>query len=235
MKAAIMQPYLFPYIGYFQLINAVDVFVVYDDVNYIKKGYINRNSILLGESKFQFTFSIIGASQNYKICELNFDFFSDKFLKTIILAYSKAPFFNDVFPIIKRIFYFKDKNVSKFLVNSIIEIATYLQIQTKIMISSELQLAKEEKASGRIISICKSLGASNYINAIGGKLLYDVADFNRNDLTLEFLQPGEIQYEQFTNSFVPWLSIIDVMMFNDVSTIQKMLNKYTLNQKYGYY
>lgn len=229
MKVAIMQPYLFPYIGYFQLINAVDVFVVYDDVNYIKKGYINRNSILLGDSKFQFTFPIVGASQNVKICELDFDFFSDKFLKTIVLSYLKAPFFNNVFPVIEGIFYFEDKNVSKFLVNSIVEICTYLQIQTKIMISSELQFAKDEKASGRIISICKSLRASNYINAIGGKLLYDVENFNRNDLTLEFLQAGEIEYKQFINSFVPWLSIIDVMMFNDVSTIQKMLNNYTLN------
>ncbi|MFC6098043.1 WbqC family protein [Flavobacterium qiangtangense] len=229
MKVAIMQPYLFPYIGYFQLINAVDVFVVYDDVNYINKGYVNRNSILVNGRKFKFTFSIIGASQNSKISELKFDLFSTKFLKTIKMAYSHAPNFNCVLPIIEEVFQFENKNVSKFLTNSLLKICEYLQIQTRILVSSELQLVSDKKASDRIISICKWIGGTTYINAIGGKMLYDATEFERNNLILKFLKSDDIEYKQFANLFVPWLSIIDVMMFNDVLAIKKMLNNYTLN------
>lgn len=224
-----MQPYLFPYIGYFQLINAVDIFVVYDDVNFIKRGYINRNSILIGNSKFQFVLPVKGSSQNNKIHELEFEGTSNKLQKTIVLSYSKAPHFHEVLPLLQKIFNFQDKNISRFLTHSISEICSYLGIKTKIVVSSKLKIAQDQKASERIISICKSVGASYYINSIGGKLLYDATDFNKNNLNLQFLEAEKTEYSQFGDPFVPWLSIIDVLMFNDVPTIQKMLSNYTIN------
>lgn len=224
-----MQPYLFPYIGYFQLLNVVDVFVVYDDVNYIKKGFINRNSLLVNGVGHPFTFPIIGASQNKKINELNFAEQSQKFIKSLKNNYSKAPFFEIVLELIEKIIDFKEKNVSGFLVNSLIKICNYLQISTKILVSSQLKIATNEKASSRIEAICKNFKATEYYNAIGGKSLYNREDFEKHGIKLQFLKTDLIHYEQFDNEFVPWLSIIDVMMFNDVATIKKMLLNYTLD------
>lgn len=229
MKVAIMQPYLFPYIGYFQLINAVDIFVVYDDVNYIKKGWINRNAILVNNSRFQFTFPILKVSQNAKINELKLDLDSkNSFLKTIVSAYAKAPFFNVVYPLIEEIFQYKQRQLSDYLVHSLQKICGYLNINTQFVISSEQNISKELKASERIIAICKSLKAETYYNAIGGQELYDATDFQKAQLQLHFLQTNPMHYKQFDAPFISWLSIIDVMMFNDVDEIKKMLNNYTL-------
>lgn len=229
MKVAIMQPYLFPYIGYFQLINAVDIFVVYNDVNYIKKGWINRNAILVNNSRFQFTFPVLKVSQNAKINELKLDLDSkNSFLKTIVSAYAKAPFFNVVYPLIEEIFQYKSTQLSDYLVHSLQKICSYLNINTQFVISSEQNISKELKGSDRIIAICKSLKAETYYNAIGGQELYYATDFQKAQLQLHFLQTNPMHYKQFDAPFISWLSIIDVMMFNDVDEIKKMLNNYTL-------
>lgn len=229
MKVAIMQPYLFPYIGYFQLINAVDIFVVFDDVNYIKKGWINRNAILVNNSRFQFTFPILKVSQNAKINELKLDLDSkNSFLKTIVSAYAKAPFFSVVYPLIEEIFQYNSRQLSDYLVHSLQKICNYLNINTQFVISSEQNISKELKGSDRIIAICKSLKAKAYYNAIGGKELYNATDFKKAQLQLNFVQTNPMHYKQFDAPFIPWLSIIDVMMFNDVDVIKKMLNNYTL-------
>lgn len=228
MTIAIMQPYFFPYIGYWQLIKAVDTFVIFDDVNYINKGYINRNNILVNGQKQLFTLELIGASQNRLINEIEVGSNQNKMLKTISMSYKKAPCFSEVFPIIESILMCEEKNLSKYLGNSLKILAEYLNIKTRFLYSSDILKDNELKGGEKIIDIVKRLNTSVYINAIGGQELYDREVFAKNNLELYFLNPKSQEYKQFKNEFIPNLSIIDLMMFAKNDDIQEMLNKYTL-------
>lgn len=232
MKLGIMQPYFLPYLGYWQLMNAVDTYIVYDDVNYIKRGRINRNNILInGESK---TINLIlkEASQNKHINEIfidNNEVQKRKLLSKIQMAYSKAPYFSVVFPMIEQIFLQYEENLAKYLYNSFQIIAGYLNIQTKIILSSSLNKDCSLKGKYKIVSICKLLGADEYYNSVGGMELYDKDEFAANGIKLSFLKMNDdIAYKQFNNKFVPYLSIIDVMMFNSQQECREMLKRYTL-------
>ncbi len=227
-KVGIMQPYLFPYIGYFQLIEAVDEFVVFDDVNFITKGWIHRNNLLVSGKAFMFNLPLKEASQNKKINEI--DIVSDtvwksKLLKTIEQAYKKAPYFIESFELINEIILNNESNLSLFLSNSISTICDFLQINTSIIPNSVVFKNDYLKAQTRIIDICEKLGATTYINAIGGKDLYDSQTFKKNNIELSFIQSEKIEYNQFKNEFVPNLSIIDILMFNDKAQISNILAK----------
>ena len=228
MKIAVMQPYFFPYIGYWQLINSVDIFIIYDDVNFIKKGYINRNNILINNVKHLFTLALIKSSQNKKINEILIGENNKKILRTIEQSYLKAPFFHEIFPIIEDIFSDKGKDLSKFLGNSLQIFSKYLDINTKFEYSSMIENDKSLQAQDRLIEISKILNATDYINAIGGEQLYDKNAFSDAGINLSFIQTELINYKQFNNKFIPNLSIIDVMMFNSKEDIKEMLKKYTL-------
>ncbi len=228
MKLAIMQPYFLPYIGYFQLIKAANLFVIYDDVQFIKGGWINRNYILLNGNKFMFTLILNGSSANKLINEISVQTNQNKLLKTIYYSYKKAPYFEFVFPIIESIFNFDDKNLAKFVGNSIINICNYLKLDTEIIYSSSLEKNNKLKGQAKIIHICKLLNADTYINAIGGQDLYDKESFKKEGIDLKFIKNNSTPYTQFKNEFIPWLSILDVMMFNSVEEINKMLDNYEL-------
>src|SRR3990167_1351073 len=223
---AIMQPYFFPYIGYFQLLKAVDFFIIYDDVNYINKGYINRNSILVNMQAHKITLALLGASQNKLINEIEIGDNASKILKTIELAYKNAPFFSEVFPILNNIFMNKEKNLAKFIGNSLRVIASSLGLHTNILYSSEIEKNNTLSAQYKIIEICKKLGISIYINAIGGQQLYDPTAFKNQNIDLFFIKSKPQQYKQFKNTFVPDLSMIDIMMFNEKPYILNMLEQY---------
>jgi hypothetical protein len=228
MNLAVMQPYLFPYVGYWQLINAVDTFVIYDDVNYIKQGWINRNYILLNGQKHRFTLEAIGGSSNRLINEVKVGKNKDDLLKTIEVNYGKAPYFNKVHSIIKDIFNFEDENLARFVGNSLIQISDYFGIDTDLIYSSEIEKKTTLKGQEKIRDICKSLGADKYINAIGGQDLYDKDSFSREGLGLYFINMLPFEYKQFDNKFIPNLSIIDVIMFNSKKDIKQFLNMYEL-------
>jgi len=218
-----MQPYLFPYIGYWQLINAVDVFVIFDDVSYIKKGYINRNSILLNGQGQRITLELIGASQNKLINEIEIRGNSKKILRTIELSYSKAPYFKEIFPIIEEILNQEEKNLAKFIGYSLEKISNYLKIDTKFLYSSSIKKDNSLKAQNKILDICSKLDAKNYINTIGGVNLYDEDRFKKEGIDLNFLKAKIINYQQFKDEFISHLSIIDVLMFNDIDAVRNML------------
>lgn len=231
MKIGIMQPYFLPYIGYWQLLNVVDKYVIYDDVNYINRGWINRNRILFNSKDKMITLSLKEVSQNKLIKEielLNNEKEREKLLKTISQSYKKAPFYDEVYPLIEEILNFKEINLEKFLENSIKKIIEYLEIDTTILISSEIEKDNMLKGKNKILDICKNLGASEYYNAIGGQELYSYEEFNKEGIKLKFLKSGNIEYKQFKNEFIPNLSIIDVMMFNSKEKIKEFLNNYTL-------
>ncbi|MDP4208587.1 MAG: WbqC family protein [Bacteroidota bacterium] len=228
MKVGIMQPYLFPYIGYFQLMRAVDTFVIYDDVNFIKQGWINRNRLLLNGKDFMFNITLNGASSFKKINEIGVQGNNQKLIKTIEQAYYKAPHFRTVFPMLNEILLYQESNLAKYLTNSLHVIVNYLGIDITILISSEIKKDDSLKADDKIINICQHLTATNYINAIGGQELYSKQKFAQHGLVLNFIKSKPITYQQFKNNFIPWLSIIDVMMFNSKNEIWSLINNYEL-------
>lgn len=231
MKLAIMQPYFFPYIGYFQLINAVDTFVIYDDVNYINKGWINRNNILVNGKSNLITFPLKNASQNKLINETEISEGiknAEKLLKTIELNYKKAPFFKEIYYVLADIILLKSADIATFNLKGINAICNYLSVSTKIVSTSAIYNNTHLKAQHRILDICKQEAATHYINPIGGMEIYSKELFVNSGILLNFIKAKPFEYKQFKNEFVPWLSIIDVMMFNAPDNIKKMLNQYEL-------
>lgn len=231
MKIGIMQPYFFPYMGYWQLINCVDKYVIYDDVNFINRGWINRNRILINGQSQYFNLPMIGASQNKLINEIEVNTDSQvmgKKMRMLELAYKKAPYYKTVYPIICQIMNCGKRNMAKFLAYSIYVICDYLEIETEIIISSQIDKDNSLKGQDKILDICKILDGNEYYNAIGGRELYSYEAFERYNIKLAFIQTNNIKYKQFDNAFQAGLSIIDVMMFNSVQSIKNMLDDYKI-------
>ena len=226
MRLAIMQPYFFPYIGYFQLIAAVDQFIVYDNIKYTKKGWINRNRMLKNGKDEMFSLPLKSDSDYLDICEreLAADFNRDKLLNQIKSAYRRAPYFAQTFPVVEQIVRYEDANLFRFLHHSIVKTCEHLEIKTEIKISSSLAIDHGLKNQDKVLSLCEAVGASTYVNAIGGKELYSKETFREKVLELKFIQSKPFEYPQFDNEFVPWLSIIDVMMFNPLDTIRTCIS-----------
>lgn len=231
MKLGIMQPYFMPYIGYWQLLNSVDRYVIYDDVNFIKGGWINRNRILLnGEAKY-FNVPMIGAGSFKKINEISVNTdrrIQDKNLRVIEAAYHKAPFYPEVFELLEGILRCDETNLAAYITRSIRKVMEYIGISTELVLSSQLNKDCDLKGQDKVVEICKILGATEYYNAIGGQSLYSFTEFAKSGIALNFVQTDDIVYKQFDNDFVPNLSIVDVMMFNSVDAIREMLNQYSL-------
>lgn len=232
MKVGIMQPYLFPYIGYFQLINTVDKFVIHDDVQYIKGGWINRNRIQINDKDYLFTF---GLKKDSSLKNINTRFLSDLFvkekigfLKIIQNSYKKAPYFQKVYDLLSSILNYKDLNISSFIVNSLKQICEYLEIKTPIYISSKLKKNNKLKGQDRVVDICKTFKTTIYINPIGGKMLYSNDIFKKNKMSLYFLQTNDIVYKHNEQPFIPNLSIVDVLMYNSKDEMKKMLMNFEL-------
>lgn len=234
MKLGIMQPYFFPYIGYWQLMNAVDKYVIYDDVNFIKGGWINRNRILLNGKPQYFNVQMHGASSFKLINEINInnnEININKNLKTLYMAYHNAPNFLEIYTLLQYILEKQTDNLAEYVINSIRVIADYLNITTEIVISSSINKDNSLRGQDKVIEICKKLNATDYYNAIGGMDLYSFDEFKENGINLSFLKTNDICYKQFDNEFVPNLSIIDVMMFNSQAEIKTMLDDFTLIKK----
>ena len=232
MKLGIMQPYFFPYIGYFQLINVVDTFVIYDNIEFSKRGWFRRNRILVNGQDTWISLPIKHDSDylnvNERFLAENYQEKKMKLLRTIENAYIKAPYFKDIFPIIERSLNFENDNLFDFLYHSIITIINYLEINTNIMISSKVNIDHSKKGVDKVLALIEKLGADVYINPIGGKELYKRNNFLQKDIELKFIKTKDIKYKQFDNKFVPFLSIIDVMMFNSKEKINEMLTQYNL-------
>ena len=235
MSVAIMQPYFFPYLGYFQLVQAVDHFVFYDDVMFIKKGWINRNQILMQNQAFLFTIPLVKQSQNKTIRETKVAYGADfpaKFLTQISAAYKKAPHFSEVMNLIQEVVKDYPESMADVAIRSIEMTWNYLGLEKSFYQSSDLGLADTDwDKADRLIAITKSLGCDHYINAKNGQILYDKSYFAQHACRLNFLQPNLPAYPQGYKKemeFVPGLSMVDVLMWNEKSDITEMLQKYDL-------
>jgi hypothetical protein len=233
VKIAVMQPYFFPYIGYFQLINAVDEFVIYDNIEFTKKGWINRNRILVDGKDSYITIPLKRDSDYLDVRDryLAESWVSEKnkILNRIIASYRKAPYFDFIYPVIEKCILFKENNLFLFILNSLNLVKEYLEIRTMFLTSSTIPIDHELKAEKKVAEICKARKADTYFNPIGGIQLYSKDKFKDEGIDLHFLKTNDFSYKQFGNNFVPLLSIIDVTMFNSKEEIKGYLNSfYTL-------
>ncbi len=214
-----MQPYFLPYLGYFQLMKAVDTFIYYDDVNYIKQGWINRNNISLDGKDYLFTLELQGASSFKKINEIEVGRNRDKLYKTFVQSYSHAFYFERVKELLFDIFYSEEKNLFQYIFQTHLRIFYYLKFDVNCIVSSEMQKDCSLKGKDKVIDICKRMDADTYINAFGGQHLYDRQEFKENGIDLFFIHPAED---------LPRRSILDVMMYHSPEEIRTMLDKYDL-------
>ena len=231
-----MQPYLFPYLGYYQLVHAVDKFIFFDDVNYINKGWINRNQILQQNEAYKFTLPLIKASQNRLINEIEiagYDKWRRDFLKQIAFNYKKSPCFEPVYAWLSDFLMAKEYTmVSELTADSVRAVADLLKLPTEFGYSSRLEYRNDEAldGEGKILKICELTGADHYINPKNGRELYNEQHFRDRNILLNFINMDEIVYRQFKEgAFVPYLSVIDGLMFNTPEELKDLLSKYTLN------
>ena len=210
-----MQPYFVPYIGYLQLMAAVDRFVLLDDVNFINCGWINRNRILVGGREHLVTIPLRGASQNQKINQIALGddaAWRARLQKTIEQSYRKAPFYAETMAVLAQIIACPEPMLAPYLRFSLSTLAAWLELPCQIVGSSSVYDNSDDKGAQRIMDICRQEQASVYVNAPGGRDLYDSADFAARGVQLRFLKPRLDAYAQAAETFIPGLSIIDVLM-----------------------
>lgn len=224
---AVMQPYLFPYIGYYQLVYAADCFILYDDVTFIKQSYINRNSILVNAQAKRFSLPVLGASSNILIKDLSYGS-ADKLLKTIKQSYCKAPYYKDVINFISSTLSNGVRSISNINYLSVHGVFEYLGIEKKIILSSELDYDRTAAREERLVILTKMHGCNKYVNSPGGKALYEKEYFVAKDIELSFIESKISNYKQPSAEFIPYLSIIDILMNCSKSEIIEMLNNYEL-------
>lgn len=227
MKLAIMQPYFLPYIGYFQLMGAVDAFVIYDNIKYTKKGWINRNRLLRNGEPALFSLPLAKDSDHLDVRErrLSLSFDRPKLLNQLIEAYRHAPQFPSLRPSLERMVSYPDNHLFPYLLNAIEQVREQLALPTRLITSSDVPADHELRGQDRVLAICKALGATCYVNPTGGTDLYQQDAFARQGVELRFLRSTLPPYEQGKHPFVPALSIIDVLMFNTPDAVQRMLRE----------
>lgn len=227
-----MQPYFFPYLGYFQLINAVDKFIIYDDVNYINKGWINRNNIRVNNSPSLIQVPLVAASQNRLIKDIfvvDENKWKDKLLKTIYFNYKKAPFFNQIISLLEEGLLSECNSISDLNYSTILKTCSYLNIETELIRTSSIYENTNLSGESRIVDICLKEKADVYINPIGGQLLYDKIKFEEKGIVLNFINSKTTPYSQNKDIFINYLSIIDTMMFCSPKEIKSnLINQYEL-------
>ena len=234
-KIAIMQPYIFPYIGYMNLVNASDKFVFYDDVNFIKKGWINRNNILLMRKPYRFSIPLKKQSQNILIKDTevyNLEIFADNFLNQLASSYTNSSFKNVALDYVREVLNSKNNSISELAISSVKLFFEYVGVEKQFLVSSkEFSSTKSSERSERLIKITKCLGSKNYINAIGGNSLYNKKEFAAKGINLNFVKPLILPYIQCNvaqGEFNPSMSIIDLMMNLSQYEILTHLDSYEL-------
>lgn len=224
-----MQPYFFPYIGYYQLLYHTDIFVFYDDVNFIKQGWINRNRILINHQPRYLTVPCSKASSYSRICQVRHamdERIRTKLLRTVCTAYRSAPYFKQVFPLFQQVIEAEMESISGIAAASIRQTCRYLDLKVEFKYSSQEYANEHLGRADRLIDICRNEQCDIYVNSAGGRSLYNEEKFASGGIQLQFLAPDIIPYRQFGKGFVPGLSILDIMMFNSVGKVREMLQHY---------
>jgi hypothetical protein len=216
MRLGIMQPYFLPYIGYFQLIAAVDLFIVYDNIKYTKKGWINRNRMLSNGADSVFSLPLKADSDALDVRERSLApaFDRARFLQKFAGAYQKAPHFRTTYALLEEVVHCDADNLFEFIHHSLRATCRHLGIGTEFRVSSTVPIDHQLRGQDKVIALCHAVDAQTYVNPIGGVELYTKDAFGRGGIDLHFIRSRPVEYEQFGQPFVPWLSIVDVLMFN---------------------
>lgn len=256
---AIMQPYLFPYLGYYQLISAVDTFVLYDSLNYIKSGWVNRNRLLaVNSAPFFFIVPVLRKSSFSRIRDIRIKEgpWRTKLLRSICVNYKRAVYFDEVFPMLESIITCKTDHLATLNKASVLQVSNYLGINTEILTDPEfdwledklsvpgtdlaslfpdIRLRAPSKKMIRAVAVCRSLNAEKLVNPAGGASLYPKEEFARHGIEISFLKMKEVRYRQSSTSFrklglfYPQLSIIDVLMNCGKKGTFELLNEFVLD------
>lgn len=226
MRVALMQPYFFPYIGYFQLMSAVDCFVFYDEAQFMKGGWVNRNRILRDGAAHWWTLPVVHDSfrlpinaRRYRRDPAELASLYGKF----DAAYRRAPHYREARRLLELGFASSDDLVSRLNEHQLRELADALGIRCRWLRSSEIEHDRSLGGEARVIEICRRLGASVYLNPEGGRSLYSADGFAASGIALQFIAPQLRPYRQFDDAPVPALSILDVIAFNGVAGAAAML------------
>ena len=224
-----MQPYFLPYIGYIQLIKSVDTFVLYDDVNYIERGWINRNFFLCNNNKKLLTLKLSKASCNKLIKDINILPMSEQSIfKTIYQSYSRAPYFKNIESLLDETISYDEQNLSLFIFNHLQLLCRFLNIKTNIILSSTIEKDQNLKGQEKVLNICSKLNATCCINPSGSKEMYEKTIFIKNSQQMFFIKPFLPVYRQFNIHFVNGLSFLDILMFNSKDQVLEFIDRYTL-------
>jgi hypothetical protein len=234
IRLAIMQPYFLPYIGYFQLMAAVDKLVLLDDVNFINGGWINRNRIAVNGVPHWLTLPLAQASQNRLISEIEIvddPFWKRKTLRTVEVSYRGAPFVHHILPLFSDLLTEASGSLSTFLFRHLRKVADYVSIDTSIEPTSTIYPKQGRLGQDRILDICTREGATSYVNLPGGRNLYDPRLFASAGIELLFLEPNlQALALRHGGHEGPSLSILDLLMFNSVATIREAVAMSRLDQ-----
>jgi hypothetical protein len=227
MDAAVMQPYFLPYIGYWQLMAAVEVFVVYDDIEFSKGGWIRRNRILQEGRSEMVSIPLEKASNTLAVRDRRIaaSFDREQLVRRIGSAYRRAPRRSDVMPLVEQVVLNAESNLFGYVHASIVAVREHLGITTELVVSSDLDIAPGLRGQERVLATCRAVGATGYVNPQGGTGLYQQAAFQRHGMDLEFIRPLAIDYPQLGGPHVPWLSIVDVLMFNAPAEVALLLGR----------
>jgi len=220
-----MQPYFLPYIGYFQLIAAVDVFIVYDTIKYTKKGWINRNRMLRNGAATVFSLPLKGASDDLDVRdrEIAPEFGGEALLAQVRGAYRRAPYFESTYALVEQMMGTQERNLFRFLERSIRLACGHLGIATEIRRSSDVPAGRDLRGQDRVLALCEAVGTEMYVNPIGGVELYSAEAFAERGMELRFLRSRPLAYPQLGAPFVPNLSILDVLMFNPPTAVKESI------------
>jgi hypothetical protein len=212
--AAVMQPYFLPYIGYFHLMAVSDVFVIYDRIKYTKKGWINRNRYLLNGAPFTFSLPLRNAPDDSLICERELapEYDPSRLLRRWEAAYRGAPYASEALAVLEKVLYVPNRNLFHFLLQGLEVLRIHLSLPSVLKVSSEIESQSVLRAQERVISLVKDVKAKTYVNPVGGLALYQPSAFAAEGLELRFLQPRLSPYPQKTSTFVPALSLLDLLM-----------------------
>ena len=229
-----MQPYLFPYLGYYALIKNTDKWIVFDEVQFIRHGWIERNRILKPNDGWQYiSVPLEKHSRDTLIKDVKIKFSEDwkeKIIRQLDHYKKKAPYYKQVIDFLKNTFLFHTDSISLFNTHLLKESCNYIGISFSYEIYSEMNININpiNSAGDWALNISKELGASCYINPPGGIELFEKGKFEKAGIDLKFLKINFEEYKQYKSIFESGLSIIDVMMFNSPEEIRQMLNKFEL-------
>ncbi len=235
MTICIMQPYFFPYLGYYQLVSNTNIFIFYNDVNFVERGWINRNYILMNKQKGLITIPLKKASSNKKINEI--EILSDKkifnkILRTIELNYSSAPNFKQGFVILKEIFDKGSNTIDQLAITSIDSVFKYLDLPFDYELSSNIDYDRTSTKVDKIVEISKNYNVDTIYFPPGSTSLYSDRDFSRRGLKSKVIHPVFKEYSQRlpNDQFIPGLSMLDLIMNNDKNKLLGMLQSFKVGQ-----